>query len=168
MTLKEYNDCVRLYSDDLYRFALRYTGDIMSSEDAVQDSFLQLWERHSELDATRVKGYLLKGLYRRLVDAHRRELVDRKARAEMAHGQQSYEQHHTFELRDTMQQALSRLPEQQRMLILLRDIEGYTYSEMATLCNLDEQQVGVYLFRARKALKNLLQYELGKDIKDEN
>ena len=58
MTTKEYNDCVNRYSDDLYRFALRYTGDSDDSQDAVQDCFLTLWEKREETrqDTTRPKA----------------------------------------------------------------------------------------------------------------
>ena len=47
MTTKDYNDCVKHYSDDLYRFALRYTGISEDSEDAVQDAFVVLWEKEA-------------------------------------------------------------------------------------------------------------------------
>ena len=43
------------------------------------------------------------------------------------------------------------------MLVLLRDLEGYEYAEMAQMTGLSEQQVGVYLFRARKQLKKQLE-----------
>ena len=61
-----------------------------------------------------------------------------------------------FELHDALNQALGQLPEQQRALVLLRDLEGYEYGEMAAMTGLSEQQVGVYLYRARKTLKKLL------------
>ncbi len=157
MTVKEYNECVKLYSDDLYRFALRYTGNGADSEDAVQDTFVVLWERREDIDTTTVKGYLIRGLFRRLIDRHRRKKVEREAQQMLATSQESYKQHDSFELRDTMQKALNQLPDIQRELILLKDLEGYEYSEMATVTGLSEQQVGVYLYRARKTMKKLLE-----------
>ena len=51
---------------------------------------------------------------------------------------------------------LATLTEQQRMLLLLRDLEGYSYKEMAVMTGLNEQQVMTYLYRARvKARKYL-------------
>ena len=157
MTTTEYNECVKQYGDDLYRFALRYTSYGAASEDAVQDVFVALWERREAVDAAGAKGYLMRMLYRRLVDGHRHQVVERDAADTLKPRQEEYEQHTGFELRDTLQLALNQLPEIQRQLILMKDLEGYGYNEMAALTGLTEQQVGVYLFRARKTMKKLLE-----------
>ena len=147
MTTKEYNHCVRHLGDDLYRFALRYANLSAAAEDAVQDVFADLWERRSEVEAEGARGWLIRALYRRLVDMHRHDEVVRNAQVA----------HENFELKDALAHALATLPEQQRMLVLLRDLEGYEYAEMAQMTGLSEQQVGVYLFRARKQLKKQLE-----------
>ena len=157
MTTKDYNDCVKLYSDDLYRFALRYTGDGGDSEDAVQDTFVVLWERRNNVEKTDAKGFLIRTLYRKLVDRHRHENTERNAHERLKPSQEDYNQHYDFELRDTLQKALNQLPDIQRQLVLLKDLEGYSYEEMSEMTGLSEQQVGVYLFRARKTLKKLLE-----------
>lgn len=77
MTTKEYNHCVRHLGDDLYRFALRYANLSAAAEDAVQDVFADLWERRSEVEAAGAKGWLIRALYRRLVDMHRHDEVVR-------------------------------------------------------------------------------------------
>jgi RNA polymerase sigma-70 factor (ECF subfamily) len=154
MTTKEYNHCVRHLGDDLYRFALRYANLSAAAEDAVQDVFADLWERRSEVEVEGARGWLIRALYRRLVDMHRHEEVVRNAQVAQ---EEAYRQHETFELKDALAHALATLPEQQRMLVLLRDLEGYEYAEMAQMTGLSEQQVGVYLFRARKQLKKQLE-----------
>lgn len=154
MTTKEYNHCVRHLGDDLYRFALRYANLSAAAEDAVQDVFADLWERRSEVESEGARGWLIRALYRRLVDMHRHEEVVRNAQVAQ---ENEYRQHEDFELKDALAHALSTLPEQQRMLVLLRDLEGYEYAEMAQITGLSEQQVGVYLFRARKQLKKQLE-----------
>lgn len=154
MTTKEYNHCVRHLGDDLYRFALRYANLSAAAEDAVQDVFADLWERRSEVEAEGARGWLIRALYRRLVDMHRHDEVVRNT--QMAQ-EEAYRQHEDFELKDALAHALATLPEQQRMLVLLRDLEGYEYAEMAQMTGLSEQQVGVYLFRARKQLKKQLE-----------
>ena len=155
MTVSEYNHSVRQCSDDLYGFALRYSNLSAAAEDAVQDTFLALWERRAEVEATGVRGWLVRTLYRRLVDQHRHDEVVRRAALDAP--AEAYAQHESFELHDALSKALAQLPEQQRALVLLRDLEGYDYAEMARLTALSEQQVGVYLFRARKTLKKLLE-----------
>lgn len=156
MTTCEFNECVDKYSNDLYRFALRYTGDGDKSHDAVQDTFVTLWEQHNKLKINGIKGYLIRILYRLLVNSYRHEVVCRNAREHLAPQYEDYEQHTNFELHDTMQKALNQLPEIQRQLLLLKDLEGYDYSEMAEMTGISEQQVGVYLFRARKKMRELL------------
>lgn len=154
MTTKEYNHCVRHLGDDLYRFALRYANLSAAAEDAVQDVFADLWERRSEVESEGARGWLIRALYRRLVDMHRHDEVVRNAQVAQ---EEAYRQHEDFELKDALAHALTTLPEQQRMLVLLRDLEGYEYAEMAQMTGLSEQQVGVYLFRARKQLKKQLE-----------
>lgn len=158
MTVSEYNHTVHAYSDDLYRFALRYSSLSAAAEDAVQEAFLTMWEHRRELDTSGAKGYLVRVLYRHLVDQHRHDEVVR--RTAPSADDESYAQHDAFELHDQMSAALAQLPEQQRALVLLRDLEGYDYAAMAALTGLSEQQVGVYLFRARKTLKKILEESL--------
>jgi RNA polymerase sigma-70 factor (ECF subfamily) len=52
--------------------------------------------------------------------------------------------------------ALEQLPDLQRQLILLRDLEGYDYCEISEITGLNMSQVKVYLFRARKSLKDTI------------
>ena len=153
MNLKEYNTVVDTYSDDLYRFALRYTGDGDESNDAVQDCFVKLWGHHDEVHADRAKGYLMRVLYRLLVDRYRRR---RRLVGESLIPEEGYSPHNDYELHDSIEKMLATLTEQQRMLLLLRDLEGYSYKEMAVMTGLNEQQVMTYLYRARvKARKYL-------------
>lgn len=153
MDIKEYNLIVDKYSDDLFRFALRYTGDEDESNDAVQDSFVTLWEHRWEVGADGAKGYLMRVLYRRLVDRYRQR---KKLTGEEMIPDESYSPHNDYELHDSIEKMLTTLPDTQRMLLLMHDLEGYSYKEMAEITGLSEQQVATYLYRARvKARKYL-------------
>ena len=55
-----------------------------------------------------------------------------------------------------LNEAISKLPEDQRSVIMLRDYEGYSYDEIGRITGLNESQVKVYIFRARVFLKNYL------------
>ena len=61
-----------------------------------------------------------------------------------------------YDLKDALDHALNQLPQIQKSVVLLRDYEGYSYEEIGQLANLSESQVKVYLFRARKTLKDKL------------
>jgi RNA polymerase sigma-70 factor (ECF subfamily) len=59
-------------------------------------------------------------------------------------------------LKKILEEALSRLSETQRSLVLLKDYEGYSYDEIGKITGLSESQVKVYLHRARVQLKDYL------------
>ena len=58
--------------------------------------------------------------------------------------------------RKTLMEALNRLNETQKSLVMLKDYEGYSYEEIGQIMNLNASQVKVYLHRARLALKTYL------------
>ena len=96
-------------------------------------------------------------LYRRLVDRYRQR--KKLTKEEMIPGE-SYNPHNDYELHDSIEKMLTTLPDTQRMLLLMHDLEGYSYKEMAEMTGLSEQQVAqqvaTYLYRARvKARKYL-------------
>ena len=59
-------------------------------------------------------------------------------------------------LKKVLDEALSKLSETQRSLVLLKDYEGYSYEEIGKITSLSESQVKVYLHRARIQLRNYL------------
>ena len=68
-----------------------------------------------------------------------------------------YHDHNSFnDLKEVINEAVSRLPEIQRTVILLRDYEGYAYEEIGEITGLNESQVKVYIFRARSFLKQYI------------
>jgi RNA polymerase sigma-70 factor (ECF subfamily) len=59
-------------------------------------------------------------------------------------------------VKKTLMQALNRLNQTQKSLVMLKDYEGYSYAEIGKIMSLNESQVKVYLHRARLTLKNYL------------
>ena len=152
MNDKEYTQIAQQHREALYRFAVRYTADGDSAWDTVQDALVELWTHRGEVETPKAKGWMVRVMYRRLVDQHRHEERFRKLAPELRQ-QEWYEQHDNFELHDTMQQALGQLPEQHRAILLMKDLEGYQYKEIAQLTGLEESQVTGILYRARINLK---------------
>ena len=153
MTTKEYNLAVDEYSDNIFRFALKHLRNEMSAKDIVQETFTKVWVKHEEVRYEKVKSYLFTTAYHAIVDWVKKE----KRSGDM---QDAYEQSSTptieFSLQEVLQSALERLPEIQKTVVLLRDYEGYNYTEIAEITDLSESQVKVYIFRARKALKTYI------------
>ena len=55
MTAEDYNDCVKLYADGLYRFMLKSTRQVEDARDLVQSSFEKLWEHRAEVNAAEMQ-----------------------------------------------------------------------------------------------------------------
>jgi RNA polymerase sigma factor (sigma-70 family) len=154
MTEKEYNDCVNMYADNVYRFILKNLRHAEDAQDVVQTAFEKMWINRSEVDATRCKSYLFTVAYNQMIDHIRKNKrislkEDFREEARVTDGQ-------VHIARKVLEQALARLNEVQRSLVLLKDYEGYSYDEIGNIMGLNESQVKVYLHRARIQLKNYL------------
>lgn len=155
MTSQEYIYIAKQQQRSLYRFAVRYTGDNDKAWDAVQDCLVTLWTHCEEVATTQAKGYLIRVMYRQLVDKHRRELRMETPMPEHLDSP-AYMQHERWELHDQLQHALGQLTEQHRAILLMKDLEGYQYTEIAQMTGLNEMQVAGILYRARVQLKKLI------------
>ncbi|KAA3650696.1 MAG: RNA polymerase sigma factor [Bacteroidetes bacterium] len=154
MTVKEYNNAVELHSDHVFRFILKSIRDQEKAKDIVQDAFEKLWHKVEEVDALKCKAYLFTTAYRRMIDIIRREKKQGNWN-EVSEKSYSHSGHYS-DLSEILQSALAQLTEVQRSVIMLRDYEGYDYNEISEITNLSLSQVKVYIFRARKYLKDYL------------
>ncbi len=154
MTREEYNKCVDLFSDNVYRFVLKNLRDEEKSKDIVQDTFEKLWVRIADVSFEKVKSYLFTAAYHTMIDLLRREKKQENFNS-IIPDQYSHSDQYS-DLSEILQQAVSRLPDSQRMVIMMRDYEGYSYKEIANITGLSEEQVKVYIFRGRMALKQYI------------
>ena len=154
MNVSDYNNCVDRYSDGLYRFMLKNTRDKDLAKDLVQDAFEKLWRKLNDVEAEKAKTYLFTTGYHAFID-HTRKQKFKGDYTEVVEANHGYQQNYN-NLKEVINKALEQLPEIQRTVIMLRDYEGYDYVEIGEICNLNESQVKVYIFRARQTLKNYL------------
>lgn len=154
MTAEEYNDCVKLYADGLYRFMLKSTRQTEDARDLVQSSFEKLWEHRADVNVLKSKSYLFTIGYHKMIDLNRKN--SRIEFRETIPDQTAQAQRNTPRLKELLEKALNRLNERQRALVLLKDYEGYTYEEIAEITGLNITQVKVTLHRARLILKEWL------------
>lgn len=154
MTSKEYNLAVDEFSDNIYRFALKHLKNEMSAKDIVQETFTKVWIKHEEVAYEKVKSYLFTTAYHAIVDWVKKE--GRNGDFEKIEHTASTEFSISFDLQKVLNDALDKLPEVQKTVVLLRDYEGYNYAEIAEITNLNESQVKVYIFRARQTLKEYI------------
>jgi RNA polymerase sigma factor (sigma-70 family) len=154
MTVSEYNRCVDVYADNLYRFIYQSCKDEYRAQDVVQDTFEKMWLKRSEIDAEKAKSYMFTTAYRGMIDIIRR---NKKQGNFSEVNEKKLQDFSTYnDLQEVLHQAIDKLPEDQKSVLLLRDYEGYSYEEIADITGLNESQVKVYIFRARKFLKTYL------------
>ncbi len=154
MIVEEYNQAVDLYSDAIFRFILKNCRDDDKAKDIVQDTYEKLWKNHNNVNFSKVKSYLFSTAYHTLIDSIRRD-KKRGSWEEVNERELSYSNSYT-DLNELLNQALDQLPEKQKMVILMRDYEGYAYNEISEITGLSVSQVKVYIFRARKFLKTYI------------
>jgi len=142
------------FSDNIYRFVLKHLKNQDVAHDVVQDTFAKVWVKHEEISVEKAKSYLFTTAYHSLIDTLRKEKY--MDDVEKVDGQQSSGAVKDMDLQRILHEALDQLPEIQRTVILLRDYEGYAYDEIGEITDLKESQVKVYIFRARKKLKQIL------------
>lgn len=161
MNLQEYTYRILPTKDKLYRFALRTTGNTAESEDIVQEVFLRIWEQRTSLknlenpDAWCMR--MVKNLAIDKLRAKRKQNVALDTELQTADRQVN--PHQQAEIDDTIRHIeifIQRLPEKQRMVIQMRDIEGMTYKEIAFVLDIPIDQVKVNLHRARKQVRKQL------------
>lgn len=154
MTVEEYNDCVREYADNVYRFVLKNIRDEEKASDIVQDAYEKMWRHHANVDGAKGKSYLFSTAYHVLIDHTRRER--HSVRIEEADLQEHSHERQYSDLQEVLLQALEKLPEDQKMVVMLRDYEGYSYEEIGEMTGLSESQVKVYIYRARVFLRKYI------------
>lgn len=154
MTVDEYNKSVDDYSDCLYRFILKNTHDENKAKDIIQDSFEKLWVKIDTVSYEKVKSYLFSTAYHTMIDMLRRE--KRMTNFDEVWNNQIVQYQQYPDLNKVLHDAVNRLPEIQRSVLMLRDYEGYSYEEIGEITKLSESQVKVYIFRARTFLKNYI------------
>ncbi len=154
MTEKDYNECVTMYADKVYRFILKNLRNEEDTRDIIQTAFEKLWRNRNEVNTEKSKSYLFTIAYHQMIDHLRK--VKRVQLKEEFSAEARVHNRPVENLKKILEEALMRLNETQRSLVMLKDYEGYSYEEIGEITGLNESQVKVYLHRARLQLKNYL------------
>lgn len=154
MTVDDYNQCVDAHADGLYRFMLKHMRDSERARDLVQEAFAKMWLKVDEVNAEKAKSYLFSTAYNTMIDQIRRD--KKKGNYNEVEVQKLSHTNQYSDLNEILHEALETLPERQKSVVLLRDYEGYSYQEIGEITSMSESQVKVYIFRARKALKQYI------------
>jgi len=171
MTLETFKTEVLPLKDKLFRFALSIVRDSMTAEDVVQEVMIKIWQNEDNTEIKKMEAWamqLTKNLsidktrskhYRTVDVIHVAYKVDQTSTHDV--------QYEAREEVDYVRSLMDELPEKQKQVIHLREIEEMEYSEIADALNISMVDVKVNLFRARQRLKEQLtkikSYGIGKN-----
>ncbi|TCJ18763.1 RNA polymerase sigma factor [Flaviaesturariibacter flavus] len=154
MTERDYNECVTLHADAVFRFIVKNLRHEEDARDVVQTAFEKLWRSRAEVEAAKSKSFLFTVAYNCMIDHLRK--VKRIYLKEEFNPDDRVVHKPVHNAKAVLEEALARLSETQRSLVMLKDYEGYSYEEIGQIMGLNSSQVKVYLHRARLQLKQYL------------
>lgn len=144
--------------DKLFRLALRITFDRAEAEDIVQETMIRVWNKRDEWDELEsVEAYCLTVARNLAIDRSEKkdsQTMELTTEVEQTPDASSpYDRLVNKERLKLVHRLVGELPEKQRLIMQLRDVEGKSYKEIAAALRLTEEQVKVNLFRARQKVK---------------
>ena len=154
-----HNDILPL-KNELYRLALRITLNPAEAEDVVQETMMKVWNRRDEWERIEsIEAFCLTICRNLSLDKVRRmdnQVQSLDATIDPSDSRVASNPEEQTMQRDRVQlvrQLIDQLPEKQRSVMQLRDIEGKSYRDIANILNISEEQVKINIFRARRTIK---------------
>lgn len=157
MNQNEFMQLVNPFKDKLFRLAKRLLVSTEEAEDATQEVLVKLWNRNESLGAynsveavamTMTKNYCLDQLKSKR--AGNLKIVHNNFNDREASVQQKVEDSDTW---NWVEKIMNDLPEQQKLIVQMRDIEEMEFEEMAAVLEMNEQAIRTALSRARKTIR---------------
>lgn len=162
MNLEVFQNRVLPVKNKLFRFALRFLNNEEEAKDVVQEVFIRVWNGREQMNEVqnweawcmRITKNLSLDRIRSMTRKQTQPIEETyNVRNEALTPHESTEAHESMV---RINQLIAALPEKQRQVIHLRDIEGYSYNEICDIMEIDMNQVKVNLFRARNAVREKL------------
>lgn len=153
-----FRDDILPLKDKLFRLALRITFDSAEAEDIVQDTMMRVWNKRDEWQGLEsIEAYCMVVARNLAIDRSQKKETQNIAltpELEAVSGAVNpYDALWSEERLQIIHALINALPEKQRLIMQLRDIEGESYKNIANILGITEEQVKVNLFRARQKVK---------------
>lgn len=161
MNQNEFVQIITPFKDKLFRLAKRMLVSTEEAEDATQEVMVRLWNKNNALEhynsvealaMTMTKNYCLDQLKSKR--ASNLQIVHNNYQDKQASVETQIEHQNTLQWSEKL---INELPEQQRLIVQLREIEEYEFSEIAQVLEINETAVRVALSRARKTLREQIE-----------
>ena len=162
MEAPKFNSLFTALSGKLYRQAKSMLHHTEEAEDALQEVQLKLWEKREELDKVEnPEGFVMRTMRNLCLDKIRKVHDTSELNTELiSKNKNPYEQAELNDLTDRIKRLIDRLPELQRSIVRMRDVEEMETSEIAFIMSMTENAVTVNLSRARTKIKTQILNEL--------
>lgn len=144
----------RHYGQAVYRFCLRMTGDKPAAQDALQETFIRVYEHSRAMRGDNFGAWLFTIARRVCLNAIRARRQHDSFDEELF--QAPKEQERDVAMQQYIGQALQTLPVPLREALILREYEGYAYHEIADIIGIDLSLAKIRVHRARLALRKIL------------
>jgi RNA polymerase sigma factor (sigma-70 family) len=160
MNQNEFVQLITPFKDKVFRLAKRLLVSTEEAEDATQEVLVKLWNKNESLSEynsveafamTMTKNYCLDQLKSKR--ASNLKIVHNNFTDREAGLQQKIEDQDSF---NWVEKIINQLPEQQRLIVQMRDIEQYEFEEIAKILDMNETAIRVALSRARKTIREFM------------
>jgi len=146
--------------DKMFRLALRLLISKEAAEDATQEVILKIWNRKDNVkDYANIEAFMISVTKNYCLDQLKLKHNNNLRIVHTNYENTDLSVHRQLELKDELKQIdiiINKLPEQQKIIFQLRDIEDYDYHEIAEITKMKEATIRVALSRARKKIKEEL------------
>lgn len=160
MTQKEFLLNVLPFKDKVYRLAKRLLVSTDEAEDATQELYVKLWNKKEEIASLRsVEAYAMTLTKNFCLDRLKSKQAGNLKLVHSNYLSNDVLLDKKVELEDSVQivkKLIDQLPEIQRIIIQLRDVEQYDFDEICEIVNMNQTAVRVALSRARKTIREQL------------
>lgn len=160
MTSNEFKNDILPLSDRIFPMAMRILGNELEAQDAVQEIMIKLWMKRNKLNQHPNKmGFVFLTARNYCLDRLRlkkKEIVDTISRELIADYFIDEEKNEHESLLILIRKSIDKLPENQKEIILMRDIDGFEFDEIVAATNFKIEHIRVLLSRARKQVRNEL------------
>ncbi len=156
---KAFERLVKETQNKVYAVCLNMLKNPHDAQDAAQDTFIKAYRSLAAFKAeSKIETWLTRIAVNTCLDMlrKRREMSDIDDALELADEKTPETEAESRELRTLVRKAVNQLPPDMRSVVVLRDIEGYSYDDIAGMLNLNLGTVRSRLSRARERLKNIL------------
>ena len=168
MTQKAFIALITSFQDKMYRLAKRLLVSEDEAQDATQEIYLKLWQKRQDLSTYKsVEALAMTMTKNYCLDRLKSKQADNLKLVHNNFADQSYNTVKQVELEDqvnVVHKLINQLPETQRIVIQLRDIEQYELNEIEKILDMNPSTVRANLSRARKTIKENLIKQLSYGI----